>query len=225
MPVVLQLPFRGTWLARNSPARRVPSHGTDLFATTYAMDFIAVRGRRTAGIRDWRTVLGTEPPERFHAFGLPLHAPAPGTVIATHDGEPDHEARRSQLTRASYAVTQAARARAGAGALAGNHVILELDDQRAFVVLAHLRLGTVRVEQGERVPAGHELGECGNSGNSLQPHVHIQAMDDRDPYTARGLPMEFRDYRVHPRGGGPTVDIPRGVPGESEVVSPSPRPR
>jgi len=49
--VVLRLPFRGTWLARNSPARRVPSHGTHLFATTYAMDFIAVRGRRTETLR------------------------------------------------------------------------------------------------------------------------------------------------------------------------------
>jgi hypothetical protein len=34
---VLALPFRGTWLVRNSPARRVLSHGTHHFATTYAM--------------------------------------------------------------------------------------------------------------------------------------------------------------------------------------------
>jgi hypothetical protein len=43
--VTVRLPFRGTWLARNSPARRVPSHGTDLFATTYAIDFVAVEAR------------------------------------------------------------------------------------------------------------------------------------------------------------------------------------
>ncbi len=63
----LRLPFRGTWLARNSPARRVPSHGTHLFATTYAMDFIAVRGRRTAATWDWRAPVSTEPVERFFA--------------------------------------------------------------------------------------------------------------------------------------------------------------
>ena len=67
--VVLALPFRGTWLARNSPARRVPSHGTDLFATTYAVDFVAVRGRRTATAWDWRALLSTEPAERFVGFG------------------------------------------------------------------------------------------------------------------------------------------------------------
>ena len=41
-PVVLAFPFRGRWLARNSPARRVPSHGSDLFGTRFAIDFIAV---------------------------------------------------------------------------------------------------------------------------------------------------------------------------------------
>lgn len=219
-PVVLALPFRGTWLARNSPARKVPSHGTHLFATTYAMDFVAVRGRRTAGVRDWRTVVATEPPERFFAFGLPVLAPGDGTVVAVHDGEPDHEARRSQLSRFPYALTQAARARRGAGAIAGNHVIVALAGGAGHVVLAHLRAGTVRVSEGERVTAGHELGDCGNSGNSLQPHVHIQVMDRADPFTARGLPMAFRDYHVLPRRGAAPVPVGLGVPGESEIVAP-----
>jgi hypothetical protein len=124
--VVLALPFRGTWLARNSPARRVPSHGTHLFATTYAMDFVAVRPRRTATTRDWRAPLSTEPVDRFFAFGQPILAPAAGRVVSVHDGEPDHVARRSQFALLPYALTQAARARRGAGALAGNQVILEL---------------------------------------------------------------------------------------------------
>jgi pimeloyl-ACP methyl ester carboxylesterase len=63
---VLTLPFRGTWRAEMSPERRVPSHGTHLFATTHGIDFVAVQGRRSATIRDWRTVLSTEQPERLH---------------------------------------------------------------------------------------------------------------------------------------------------------------
>jgi hypothetical protein len=214
-PVVLALPFRGWWIVRNSPARRVPSHGTHLFATTYAMDFVAVRGRRTATTRDWRTLLATEPVDRFFAFGRPILAPVAGRVVAVHDGEPDHEARRSQVTLLPYAVTQAARVRGGAGAVAGNHVILECAG--GYVVLAHLRQGSLRVVPGETVTAGQELGGCGNSGNSTQPHLHIQAMDDADPFRARGLPMAFRDYRVRPRSGGP-AEVAVGVPGESEVV-------
>ncbi|MFG3703216.1 M23 family metallopeptidase [Micromonospora sp. NPDC047670] len=217
-PVVLSLPFRGTWLARNSPARRVPSHGTDLFATTYAMDFVAVRGRRTATTRDWRALLSTEPVERFFAFGQPILAPAAGRVVSVHDGEPDLVARRSPLARVPYALTQAARVRGGAGAIAGNHVVLELDDRGGYVVLAHLRAGSIRVGEGEPVAAGQELGACGNSGNSTQPHLHIQVMDSADPFTARGVPLSFRDYQVWRRPDGPPVAVEQGIPHESEVV-------
>lgn len=219
-PVVLTLPFRGTWLARNSPARRVPSHGTDLFATTYAIDFIAVRGRSTATTLDWRTLLSTEPADRFYALGQPILAPAAGRVVAVHDGEPDHPARRSPLTALPYLLTQGARANAGAGAVAGNHVILELADRPAYVLLAHLRRGSIRVTRGESVPAGRTVGACGNSGNSTQPHLHIQAMDGADPYTARGLPMSFQDYQAWPRRGPSPVVVPDGVPDESEIVEP-----
>ena len=184
----LALPFRGTWRAEMSPARRVPSHGTHLFATTYAIDFVAVQGRRSATTRDWRTAFSTEPPERFFAFAQPILAPAGGRVVRIHDGEEDHEARRSQLARASYALTQAQRVRQGAGALAGNHVVIQRD-AGGYVVLAHLRAGSIRVEEGERVAVGSEVGRCGNSGNSTQPHVHVQVMDSPDPFSARGLPI------------------------------------
>ena len=51
-PVMLDLPFRGRWMARNSPAKRVPSHGTHLLGTTYAIDFIAVDERGRSAPRD-----------------------------------------------------------------------------------------------------------------------------------------------------------------------------
>lgn len=222
--VELALPFRGTWRVENSPARRVPSHGTHLFATTYAIDFVAVRDGRSASVRDWRTALGTEPPERFVGFGVPVLAPASGRVVAIHDGEPDHEARRSPSALIGYALTQAARARSGAGALAGNHVIVELDrgraGTRAFVVLAHLRAGSPVVAVGDRVATGQQVGACGNSGNSTQPHVHVQAMDGLDPYAAHGLPITFTAFRRWPRRRGVPVMVDRGVPGEADVVEP-----
>jgi hypothetical protein len=212
------LPFRGTWLARNSPARRVPSHGTDLLATTYAMDFIAVRGRRTAAVRDWRALLGTEPVERFFAFDEPILAPAAGRVVAVFDGRSDEVARRSVVAKVPYLLTQARRARAGAGAIAGNHVVLELADGAGYVLLAHLRARSLRVRIDDVVAVGQELGSCGNSGNSTQPHVHIQVMDGADAYVARGLPIAFRSYRAWRRRGSRPVEVTEGIPHESEVV-------
>jgi murein DD-endopeptidase MepM/ murein hydrolase activator NlpD len=216
-PVELVLPFRSTWRAKNSPARRVPSHGTHLFATTYAMDFVAVRDHRTASVTDWRTWFSVEPADRFFAYGQPILAPAAGRVVAVHDGEPDHEARRSQVALVPYALTQAARVRQGPGAVAGNHVILEIDNA-AYVLLAHLMAGSVRVQTGDQVAAGQALGACGNSGNSTQPHLHIQAMDSADPYTARGRPIAFRSYRSWRRQGEPPQRVEQGVPDNGEVV-------
>ena len=219
---MLALPFTGTWLVENSPARRVPSHGTHLFASTYAIDFVAVEDGRTAGIRDWRTAFATEPADRFYAFGRPILAPADGRVIAVHDGEADHEARRSQLTLAHYALTQASRARLGAAGLAGNHVIVALSDAGPYVVLAHLRRGSISVRPGDEVTTGQQLGECGNSGNSTQPHVHVQVMDSPDPLAARGVPMAFRDFRVWPRGSANARVVEQGMPGERDIVAASP---
>ena len=108
-PVVLSLPFAGSWLAANTPARRVPSHGTH-FLDRAAIDFVAVDAERhTATVRDWRTFLTVEPVDRFLGFGEPILAPADGRVAAVHNGEADHPARRSPLTVLPYALTQGSR--------------------------------------------------------------------------------------------------------------------
>lgn len=221
-PVVLALPFTGRWLVQNSPARRVPSHGTDLFGERYAIDFVGVDERhRTAPVRDWRTVLATEPPSRFVAFGRPVLAPVAGKVVTVLDDEPDHAARRSQLALARYALGQPARVRAGAAAVAGNHVVLALDDGATYVALVHLRARSVCVDVGDRVTVGQQLGECGSSGNSTQPHVHLQAMDSLDLSVARGVAVTFRGVRRwtrHDRHDDWDVLLPP----EGAVVEPSP---
>ncbi len=218
---MLSLPFEGRWLARNSPARRVPSHGTDLLGERYAIDFIGVDDRGwTADRRDWRTVLATEPTERFFAYGRPILAPADGIVVQAHDGESDHVGRRSQLALVQYALGQAARLRRGVSAIAGNYLIIALGDSGTFVALVHLRAGSLRVAIGDRVAAGQPIAECGNSGNSTQPHLHIQVMDSADLAIAQGVPMVFQRFREWPRGAKPLLTREVGIPGESSVVEP-----
>jgi murein DD-endopeptidase MepM/ murein hydrolase activator NlpD len=215
----LSLPFTGKWMAQNSPARRVPSHGIDLFGERYAIDFVAVDAHgRTAGIRDWRTAFATEPAERFYAFGRPILAPTDGTVVAVHDGEVDHEGRRSQLALIAYALTQGSRLREGVNALAGNHVIIRVG--QVFIAIAHLRAGSFRVAVGDDVTTGQPLAECGNSGNSTEPHVHLQVMDSVDLPVARGLPMTFRNFRERPRGEKNFSSRKFGMPGEGAIIEP-----
>lgn len=221
--IAISLPFAGLWLARNSPARRVPSHGTDQLGERYAIDFIGVdHRRRTAERRDWRTLLTTEPAERFFAYGRPILAPADGIVVDVHDGETDHVGRRSQLTLVPYALGQLARLRQGLGAIAGNYVIIAPRDSGAFVAVAHLRAGSIRVAIGEEVTTGQPVADCGNSGNSTQPHVHVQVMDSPDLSIARGVPMAFRRFREWPRGAKHVQIREYGIPGEGAVVEPLP---
>lgn len=87
-PLDLAYPFTGRWLVQNSPANGVPSHGTRLFATDYAIDFVPVdENGRTAPIT-LTSLLRTQPPDDFPGFGRPLVAPVDGVVIAAHGNEP-----------------------------------------------------------------------------------------------------------------------------------------
>ena len=205
--VHLAYPFRGRWLTRNSPARRVPSHGTHLMGTTYAVDFVPVDSRGRSAPWSWRAVVGTERPEVFFGFGRPVLAPCAGRVVIAHDGETDHEARRSQLTLIPYMLGQAGRARQGPAGLAGNHVVIAFRPSGPFILLAHLRRSSLVVSVGDEVESGQVIGQCGNSGNSTRPHVHIQATDNTAWDTALGLPLAF----IHARA-------PQ-MPQESEIIT------
>jgi Peptidase family M23 len=219
---VLTLPFTGSWLAATTPARRVPSHGTHFGGQTYAIDFVAVGARgRTDTRRDWRSLLTVEPVQRFVGFGRPILAPADGQVVAVHDGEPDQVARRSPLAGLPYLLTQGSRLRRGISAVLGNHLILELAAAE-YVLLAHLRAGSVGVRRGDTVTAGQPVAGCGNSGNSTQPHLHMQVMDSGHLLDARGLPVAFRDYLAWSRGASVPREVTLGVPGHRERVAPAP---
>lgn len=218
--VEISLPFTGTWRVENSPRRRVPSHGTHLLATTYAIDFVGVDdgGASAPGV-SWRTIFATEPPALFFAYGRPVLAPVSGQVVAVHDGETDHEARRSQIALVPYMLGQAGRLRSGIGAVAGNYVLLAPPGGTTVVGVMHLQAGSVTVAVGQGVVQGEQIGSCGNSGNSTQPHVHVQAMDGIDPWTARGLPLRFRRFLEKPARGNSFVLRENTVPDEGATVA------
>lgn len=199
----LAYPFRGRWLVQNSPADRVPSHGTSMFASSYAIDFVPVESSgRTARIT-LGSLLRPEPAEAFPGFGRDLLAPVDGVVTRAHDTEPDHVAYRG-LPSIRYALTQKGRVRDGWSAAAGNHVFVETGG--IVIALCHLGQGSLRVGLGDRVRIGDVIAGCGNSGNSTEPHVHIQAMDDRDVRTARAVPLTFNGEL--PRNGD-VIEVPR----------------
>jgi len=191
-PVILSVPLPGACRVQNSPANRVPSHGTDAFGSSYAIDLVPVDEQGRSAARTWRGLVAAEPPEVFVGFGRPILAPTAGRVALVHDGEPDHEGHRSQLTLLPYMLGQSRRARRGASGLAGNHVVIAIGSDGPFVLLAHLQRGSVQVQPGQQISAGLPLGRCGNSGNSTEPHLHLQVSDSINWNSARGLRFTFR---------------------------------
>ena len=190
----LEYPFSGRWLVQNSPVDRVPSHGTALFASSYAIDFVPVDAQgRTAPITV-RTLTRPEPPGFFPGFGRDLLAPASGVIVGTHDAEPDHPAYRG-LPSIGYSLSQWRRVQAGWVALAGNHVLIETEN--ILVALCHLQQDSLMVRAGQRVQVGDVLGRCGNSGNSTEPHVHVQAVDNLDIDRANAVRITFNGSLPH----------------------------
>ncbi|MET0714885.1 MAG: M23 family metallopeptidase [Mycetocola sp.] len=120
-----------------------------------------------------------------------------------------------------YALGQRGRLREGVAAIAGNYVILALPEHSVFVALVHLRRGSLRVGTGDRVAAGFHLADCGNSGNSTQPHLHLQAMDSEDLTVARGIPISFRRFCEQPPGKDTVLLREAGVPAEGSAVEPA----
>jgi murein DD-endopeptidase MepM/ murein hydrolase activator NlpD len=75
-------------------------------------------------------------------------------------------------------------------------------------------LSSEPVGVGESVAAGQELGACGNSGNSTQPHLHIQIMDSADAsnrstsrrYQSGAAALDaYLNCRPAPPGDGPSA--------------------
>lgn len=196
-PVEVAPPVEGEWTGLNGPTDKVPSHGTHGLGQTFTIDILIDSGRPI--VDGWRPIM--RPAADFPSFGAPLFAVAEATVVHASDGQRDHLSRNSYPGLLYLFLEGFVRSLGGPGRILGNHVILDLGDG-VYAAYAHIRQGSVAVKEGDRVVAGHKLGECGNSGNSSEPHLHFQLMDHADLDRAGGLPFTWTGLGV-PANGEP----------------------
>lgn len=217
-PVVVDFPLRGEWAAANTPAHRIPSHGTDMLGQRFAFDFVRIDERRgfhlhPAGtVRSW--VIGGRTRDCY-GWGQPVHAAFDGEVVAAVDGVAErgwlHVVRELALVAKNAVTFDPAE---GVTPVAGNHVVMRMDG--AFAFYAHLSPGSVAVKQGDTVRTGELLGRVGHTGNSTAPHLHFQLMDSADPLEAKGIPSAFAAYEVQRDGRWERVE--RGIPARRERI-------
>lgn len=184
-PVELEPPIRGRWRVLHSPTSNVPSHGIHAWAQTHAVDLVYDPADSSRPEFASRPVM--RPPEDFPGFGRPLRAPVDGTVIRARSNMRDHRARASPLGVA-YLILESVRELLGPPGVLGNHLVVR-DRRGAHVLMAHLRRHSLKVDVGDEVTRGDVVAECGNSGNSSEPHLHLQAMDRASVWVAAGLPI------------------------------------
>ncbi|MDS1272265.1 M23 family metallopeptidase [Lipingzhangella sp. LS1_29] len=223
-PRVLRPPVDGIWEGCNSPTDGVPSHGTHGFGQTYAIDLVPRGEAEGTGETPTRPEANFQRPETFPGFGRPIRSSCSGTVVAVHDRARDHRARQGRLGAAVLVVEGMLREFAGGRAMLGNHVSVAVPDdtdpdRTVYVVFAHLQRGSLRVRVGEDVQPGQVIGRCGNSGNSTEPHLHMQVMDHPRALVAAGLRFVFDEFHVdgEPRHQGlPATGERMYVPPASE---------
>lgn len=105
-------------------------------------------------------------------------AAADGVVRWQEDGLYDHCPNSSNWQcneqRKSFLHIDAT-TEASLGFNAGNYIVLEhvTETGRYLTLYAHLKKGSMRVSQGQRVSRGDTLATVASSGNSLTPHLHF----------------------------------------------------
>ncbi|MGN4942677.1 M23 family metallopeptidase [Bacillus cereus group sp. MYBK104-1] len=117
--------------------------------------------------------------EDYGIYGAKVMAPATGTVVSINNDEKDVDPGSDDFQ-----------------SMAGNHIYLRLDESGTYLILAHLKQGSIKVKEGQHVNEGEFLAQVGNSGSSSEPHLHIHHQR-QDPskvsmFLAEGLPLYFQ---------------------------------
>lgn len=192
-------PVQGRWLALNSPATKVPSHGIRAYGQTYAIDLVYEPPGEA------RPIFGTgpamRPPRHYPAFGQPVYSMVSGTVVRASSWHRDHRSRSRMLAVIYMMLEGAFRELGGPGFILGNHVVIRSHDG-VYAVIAHLQQNSTTLQPGQTVRAGQLIGRCGNSGNSSEPHVHCHLMDRASLFRGIGVPMTFANITLDDQVAG-----------------------
>jgi len=82
------------------------------------------------------------------------------------------------------------------------------------------------VAVGDRVEAGQHVADVGNSGNTTEPHLHVQLMDAPVVTAAAGVPFRWSDIEIRPGDvdlshlrKAPSTTIEPGLPADGQVFT------
>jgi len=175
-----RLPFDGEWTVVNGSPDRAHSHSWGVLTQRYAHDFVITDAESRTHTGDRGT------PDQHYCFGEPIVAPADGVVVDTRNSHRDYHRTTGWLDPLQWSIL-------------GNYVLIKHVDG-VYSLCAHLQKGSVTVDVGEEVDRGQQIGACGNSGNTTEPHLHFHVQDRSNFFLGAGLPVAFESITTaHPR--------------------------
>jgi len=149
----LQLPFKGEWYTYWGGTDKRQNYHVATRPQQGAFDFIVVdkndKSYERSGTRN----------EDYYAFGKPLYAVCDAVVYDVNTGVEDNRPSQMNPTEAL-----------------GNYVILKTANEE-YIFYAHFQNESIKVKKGDTVKQGQYLGNCGNSGNSSEAHLHLHIQD------------------------------------------------
>ena len=184
-PPVIALPVLGTWRVTQGHTCET-NHRRGRLGGEFSWDFAAVREEGHLGVPGFDE---SHRNDESATFGRSVVSPVAGTVVSVVNGVGDNDEQKSFPRRSIVDSTREPRW------IFGNHLVLDAGNG-VFVLLAHLKRGSIVVRPGAVVREGDALAQAGNSGNTMLPHIHVQVMDGADPAATAvsGIPALFRSY-------------------------------
>ena len=217
----VSFPLVGIYIAPNSPGSKVPSHGTNSFGETYAIDFVMIdendKLKKSYKSSFIKYILKGLPLEDFYGWGQTVYSPVRGEIIGVENNVEERNPVHmiSDYKNTIEVTKQFTQNRASPEIITGNYVMIKMDETK-YALLAHLKKGSIQVAVGDKIEVHDIIGELGHSGNSTMPHLHMQFMDSDDYRTAKGLPFVFDSYELKERQKW--VKRINSVPKEKDVI-------
>ncbi|MCX6802506.1 MAG: M23 family metallopeptidase [Candidatus Diapherotrites archaeon] len=149
----LEFPLRGGayYVSQGGSNNQLNMHFAKLQKYAYDILMLDAFGFRAKGI-------GSQNLEDYYIYKQKIFAPCSGRIIEANNNALDMPLGQKNSVDFN-----------------GNYVVVECEGAR--VLMAHFLQGSVLVKANDQVSAGQEIGLAGNSGNTLEPHLHISADD------------------------------------------------
>lgn len=154
-----------------------PVDGQGIVPQRFAIDFYMLDEEHTTWEGDPSKL------ESYFSYRQPIVAAADGTVVRALDGLPNTTSLPGPPPIPPIEDT------------VGNHVIIEIAPG-LYTLYGHMDTGSVRVEVGDRVELGQELGLIGSSGNSTTPHLHFHVQTTETFFPTDGVPYVFNEFEL-----------------------------